>query len=78
MTRSVNGPAGASLFFTYGWGHTSANSVSGDSDWNPTRSLDLHPSPTGGWQLARFRFINGLGGGDLQVYNLYVDPYSRG
>ncbi len=78
MTRSVNGPAGASLFFTYGWGHTSANSVSGDSDWNPTRSLDLDPSPTGGWQLARFRFINGLGGGDLQVYNLYVDPYSRG
>jgi hypothetical protein len=78
MTRSVNGPAGASLFFTYAWGRTAANSVSGDSDWNPTRSLDLYPSSTGGWQLAKFKFSTGLGRGDLQVYNLYVDPYSRG
>jgi hypothetical protein len=78
MTRSVFGAASASLVLTYAWGRTAANSISGDPDWNPTASLDLNPSATGGWQLARFRFSTGLGRGDLQVYNLYVDPYSRG
>ncbi len=78
MTRTVNGPASASLFFTYAWGRTAANSVSGSTDWNPTASLDLNPSTTGGWQHAKFTFTANLNRGELQVYNLYVDPYSRG
>jgi hypothetical protein len=77
MTRSVNGPAGASLFFTYGRGRTAANSVSGGSDWNPTPSLDLYPSGSG-WQMATCTFKAGLNRGVLQVYDLYIDPYSRG
>jgi hypothetical protein len=74
---SVNGPAGASLFFTYGRGRTAANSVSGGSDWNPTPSLDLYPSGSG-WQMATCTFKAGLNRGVLQVYDLYIDPYSRG
>ena len=77
MTRSVHGAANVSLFFTYGWSRTAANTVSGGSDWNPTPSLDLSPSGTG-WQLAKFTFMAGLNRGVLQVYNVYIDPYSRG
>jgi hypothetical protein len=51
--------------------------VSGGSDWNPTPSLDLYPSGSG-WQMARFTFKAGLNRGVLQVYDLYIDPYSRG
>ena len=78
MTRTTNGPANASLFFSYTWGHTAANDITGTTDWNPTPSLDLSPNTTGGWQLAKFTFIAGPNHGDLEVYNLYIDPYSRG
>ena len=78
MTRSVNGTTTASVFLTYAWGRTAANTISGSSDWNPTPSLDLNPSSSHGWQLAKFTFSTGLSHGQLQVYNLYIDPYSRG
>jgi hypothetical protein len=78
MTRSVYGPANASLSFTYFWGRTAANDVSGDSAWNPTPSLDLNPSTNSGWQLAKFTLTAGQNRGELQIYNLYIDPYSRG
>ena len=78
MTRTVNGTANASLFTTYARGRTAANSVSGSTAWNPTPSLDLQPNSAGGWQLAKFTFSAGPNRGDLEVYNLYIDPYSRG
>jgi hypothetical protein len=76
MTRSQNGSASAVVYFTYGWGRTAANPVAGGSAWAPTPSLNLNPSGSG-WQLAKFTLVAGWGRGVLQVYDLYVDPYSR-
>jgi hypothetical protein len=51
----------------------------GRSWWHPSASFPLQPPDTSGWQLARFTFTGtGYFDGDSQIYNLYVDPYSRG
>ena len=79
MTRSVNGPADASLFFTYALGPYLSQ--------QRLRRLRLEPDPIARPLSQPDRRLAtrpvqvhqpGWARGDLQVYNLYVDPYSRG
>jgi hypothetical protein len=46
--------------------------------WGPSSVLDMTPPSDSGWHMARFGFWAGGSGAVSQVYNFYVDPYSRG
>jgi hypothetical protein len=56
----------------------SAGRVTGTRAWAPSSPMQLRPPSGPGRRLARFRFVAGGTGGDYQLYNFYVDPYSRG
>jgi hypothetical protein len=38
----------------------------------------MQPSSVSGWQLVRLTLIAGGNTSDFRLYNLYVDPYSKG
>jgi hypothetical protein len=41
--------------------------------------VQLHPPKGEDWTIARFRFSSsGSDDSDFQLYDFYVDPYSRG
>lgn len=47
--------------------------------WSLSNPLQLNPPNVSGWTIARFRFISlGTQDSDFQLYDFYVDPYSRG
>jgi hypothetical protein len=47
--------------------------------WALSRPVQLHPPKGEDWTIARFRFSSsGSDDSDFQLYDFYVDPYSRG
>lgn len=60
-----------------------SGSVTGASQgggWSLSDSWQLNPPGGGNWVMARFHFIapSSDQGDEVQLYDLYVDPYSRG
>ena len=47
--------------------------------WSLSPSVELHPPKGTDWTIAHFRFSSsGSDDSDFQLYDFYVDPYSRG
>lgn len=47
--------------------------------WSLSDPLQLNPPKVSAWTIARLRFISlGTENSDYQLYDFYVDPYSRG
>jgi hypothetical protein len=46
--------------------------------WTLSGKLNMQPSSVSGWQLVRLTLIAGGNTSDFRLYNLYVDPYSKG
>lgn len=50
-----------------------------DTGWSPSPEAQLHPPKGDDWTIAHFRFSSsGSDDSDFQLYDFYVDPYSRG
>jgi hypothetical protein len=82
MIRATSGSpqvwAGAAYQDNSGsWQAQSMGQVGETSTWNPSSVLTMTPPSGDGWYMARFGFW-AWGGGATQIYNFYVDPYSRG
>jgi hypothetical protein len=85
MISDVGGDGSLKYFVSYPGTGGSADfgSVTGGSPgggWSPSDPWQLNPPGDGGWVLARFHFIAPVSdqGDEVQLYDLYVDPYSRG
>jgi hypothetical protein len=84
MIRDLLNPAAMSFSVSYqspsgDWSTPVAtDQLSGGLGWAPSSPVDLQPPNHSGWRLARFTFTAGGSGGDYQIYNFYIDPYSRG
>lgn len=79
MVRNVAGSAGLDIKVTYltRHGHSvSTGNIKGRRGaWALSRTVHIHPSPTIGWQLARFTLVpHGSRRSDYRVYDFYVDP----
>ena len=47
------------------------------TSWTLSSAVRLPITPSSGWQLERFTLIPGGSASDYQIYNFYVDPYSK-
>jgi hypothetical protein len=82
MVRSDYGSptVSASVSYQQGWSWSQAQDMGqtdATSGWRPSAVFSLSP-PGSGWQTARFTLWGGGYYAGAQIYDLYVDPYSRG
>jgi len=47
------------------------------TQWTLSNPVNLQPENVTGWQILRLTLVPGGTKSDFQLYNLYVDPYSR-
>jgi hypothetical protein len=65
-TPSWDQPVNTGQINAEGWG------------WALSDDLNMAPSSDPGWQLVRLTLVASGTDSDFRLYNLYVDPYSRG
>jgi hypothetical protein len=79
MIRDVVGAQGVQFYVNYpstpGWKNT--GQLHGPTTWTLSGAANLQTSSLSGWQLGQFEFANVSSGTDVQLYNYYVDPYSK-
>jgi hypothetical protein len=79
MIRDVVGAQGVMFYINYagmpGWKNT--GQLHGPSTWTLSGNANLQTSGLTGWTLGQFEFANVSPGTDTEIYNFYVDPYSR-
>lgn len=91
MVRAKSGTGGVDVYVAYFNGTsyqvTNGGNASGNSTnnaggngngnaWGLSGQINLNPSTTSGWQIARFA-LYASGSGEYQLYNFYVDPYAK-
>jgi len=82
MIQDVTGDEGVEAYVSYlgdyGWSAPTdiGNLNSQANSWAPSSPLGLQPS-AGDWQYAQFTLIAGGRSSEFQIYNVYVDPYSK-
>jgi hypothetical protein len=80
IVRTPSGAAGVSLNVSYAGQRAFRNlgrlRARHDS-WTASNQVNLQTSRLTSWQLARFQFANSAHGNDTQLYNFYIDPYSK-
>lgn len=57
--------------------HNSGQVHGGKSEWTTSAPLNMQPENVQGWQHVRITLSANGNGSVYQIYNLYVDPYSR-
>jgi hypothetical protein len=83
LVRNVSG--GDSVNFGVGYAGTKSweaprngGSVKGrDSEWTLSAPVNMSPQHTEGWQLVQITLTAKGNKSDLQIDNLYIDPYRR-
>jgi hypothetical protein len=81
MVKSLAGNDSAQVFVVYQNG-SSYQLVNGGSAtgkgtaWGLSGLISLQPASGSGWQIARFAVF--APSSEMQLYNLYVDPYAKG
>jgi hypothetical protein len=85
VISDVGGDGNLEYFVSYPGtgGSIDSGSVTGGlpgGGWSPSDPWQLNPPGDGAWVLARFHFVAPFGdrGDEVQLYDLYVDPYQRG
>lgn len=84
MIRDVVGSEGVFFYVSYEGTNTWNNpqntgQIHGQANsWTLSDPVNMQPSNAPGWQLVRLTFIAGGNTSDFRLYNIYVDPYSRG
>jgi hypothetical protein len=85
MVRTLSGTGGVDVYVAYfngtsyqvtNGGSAGATGSSTSSAWGLSDQINLNPSTTSGWQIARFA-LYASGSGEYQLYNFYVDPYAK-
>jgi hypothetical protein len=83
MVRNVKGSEGIFFYVSHSgtstWNtpkNTGQFHGSGTS-WTTSGKLNIQPSATSGWNIAKFTFIAGGNTSRFQMYNFYVDPRLR-
>jgi hypothetical protein len=80
MIRGVRGAADLSFNVSYpgqpGFKHAGQLHAH-TSRWTPSERFALRTESLNGWQLGRFEFIETAKHADAQLYNFYLDPYTR-
>lgn len=82
MVRTPTGSGSVSTYVAYSDGSSyqvlNGGSLVGNGNgngWGLSGQINLQPSSTPGWQVARFALYSSSG--DTQLYNFYVDPYAK-
>lgn len=90
MVRDLSGADNVSFYVVYphryGQGSNYSWPTSQQVDGSPSASngwalsdpVNLGAGSATGWQVARFAFVAGGQGNESQLYDFYLDPYSRG
>jgi hypothetical protein len=88
MVNDVSGSEGVEVFVsdrdTSAWGTPwtaladAGNANGGQGSWSPSDPINLPAPATSDWQLARFVFVPGGVTSEFQIYDFYLDPYSKG
>jgi hypothetical protein len=81
MIREPSGSDGLAMSVQYQGGPplSPVGVAGGSKKWNASAPISLQPTNNSGWVMARFKFwANGSGNDEYQLYNFYVDPYSKG
>ena len=80
MVRDLVGAEGVLFAVSYAGTRTAATPENtgyvqgGHGDWTLSNPVRLHPGNLAGWQQVQYALTAGGKTGDVQVYNLYVDP----
>lgn len=85
MALNVHGGGGVHVYVTYAGTSSWTKAKDGGSAhgkgnaWGLSDNLKVSPANTPGWQIVRFALVaDGGGNNEYQIYNFYVDPYSKG
>jgi hypothetical protein len=74
MLQQSNGP-GMHVSVAYaGNAGESSGVVNGGSTWTVSRPFELHANSLSGWQNAQYTFSAPSNGGNVELYDFYVDP----
>jgi hypothetical protein len=83
MVRDVVGSEGVFYYVSYLGTSTwetpkNTGQVHGNgSEWTLATPVNMQPENVPGWQVVRLTLVPGGTASDFQIYNLYIDPYSR-
>jgi hypothetical protein len=82
MEHNISGNAGVELYVSYWGGNTWSARYGGQArvtgqSWKLSEPLAMSPSKKGSWQLAHVELVGAGNAGRSELYDLYVDPYSR-
>ena len=83
MVRNVLGSEGVSFSVSYentpSWSTPQNTGLIDGSGrvWTLSDPVSLQPADVSGWQLVRFTFVAGGTASEFQLYNFYIDPYSK-
>jgi hypothetical protein len=82
MVRNVVGSEGVYFYVVFpdraAWKNTGQVHGAKQSVWTLSTPVTLQTSGLSGGQPARFGFVAGGKTSEFQIYDFYVDPYSRG
>jgi hypothetical protein len=84
MVRSLHGTANLSFRVSYYGSNTWTNPRrtgvinANSSSWIVSNPVNLEPAKTSGWQILRLTLVPTGGAGDIQLYDINLDPYSKG
>lgn len=76
VLQKSNGP-GTHVYVAYTGdksGGQSSGVINGGSTWGVSRAIQLHAGNLSGWQEAQYTFSAPTNGGNVELYDLYVDP----
>jgi hypothetical protein len=83
LVRDVAGSEGVYFYVSYQGTKTwntpkNTGQVHGNgTDWTLATPVNMQPPKVAGWQVVRLTLIPGGKTSDFQLYDLYIDPYSR-
>ncbi len=81
MVKSLATNSSAQVFVVYQNGSSyqivnGGNATGNGTAWTISGLINLQPASGSGWQIARFAVY--APSSEMQLYNLYVDPYAKG
>ncbi len=75
LLQQSNGPGmRVSVAYAGGAGGQSSGVVNGGPTWSVSRAIQLHASDLSGWQDGQYTFAAPSNGGNVELYDFYVDP----
>ncbi len=80
MMQPIVGTGAVFFYVSYGGGNAFQNTGQihpQGQGWSPSGKVNTHANSQNGWQVVRFALTSTGNHNEAQLYNLFIDPYSK-